>query len=540
LRDEAFGASVADAALQIVKGLLEIISARTTMDSQSAKRKRNQPAPRRGHAKLGLTTPWPSGRHISTGISSSGKLHGGERPENAVIQPLSHYYRIPDCSLGQILEPQLSGDTGYFQFGSKVICYGQSESGVAPTIESSALHDASKNVQIEGPQIRLPFSSTQVIENLRQERYLETLVPGRETVVRQEWALKVYYSIRKLLPVSIRRHLQRVYFGDWRSRPFPSWPVDFTVDTLHEELLKLSMQAGGIRKVPFIWFWPGGAASCVIMTHDVETSVGRNFTSQLMSLDESYGITASFQVIPEKRYEVPEEYVEEIRRRGFEVNVHDLNHDGRLYQERKEFLRRAATINDYARRFHSQGFRAGSMYRNLDWYDVFEFSYDMSLPNVAHLEPKRGGCCTVMPFFMGKILELPLTTVQDYSLFHILGERSIDLWKKQLEMIHRRNGLISFIAHPDYLIDRSVRELYESLLAYLRKTIAEENIWAALPGEVDRWWRARNQMKLVRKGADWEIEGPQKERARIAYAVLDGDRLTYEVSDALVPKGAQS
>ena len=37
------------------------------------------------------------------------------------------------------------------------------------------------------------------------------------------------------------------------------------------------------------------------------------------------------------------------------------------------------------------------MYRNQDWYDVFEFSYDMSVPNVAHLDPMRGGCCTVMP-----------------------------------------------------------------------------------------------------------------------------------------------
>jgi hypothetical protein len=257
----------------------------------------------------------------------------------------------------------------------------------------------------------------------------------------------------------------------------------------------------------------------------------------LMDLDESHGIKASFQVIPEERYEVPSEYVEEIKRRGFEFNVHDLNHDGRLYHEREEFLRRAVIINDYARKYHAQGFRAGAMNRKLDWYDAFEFSYDMSLPNVAHLEPKRGGCCTVMPFFIGNILELPLTTIQDYSLVHVLGEYSIDLWKKQLGMIRERNGLMSFIVHPDYVIDRSVRKLYESLLDYLTNLIAREKIWAALPREVDQWWRARNQMRLVRKNNDWEIEGPQKERARIAYAVLEGDRLTYNVADAPVSKG---
>jgi hypothetical protein len=452
---------------------------------------------------------------------------------------LSDYYRAPDCPLGQVSEPELSGDTGYFRFGPRVICYGQCQSGVAERIESAGIYDARKRLRIEGSHIHLPFSPTQAIENLRRERYVENLVPGRERMVTHEWVLKAYYSGRKLMPVSIRRHLQRAYFNDWRTRPFPAWPVDFTVDSLHEELLRLSMQAAGLRKLPFIWFWPDGAPSCLIMTHDVETSVGRDFAPQLMDLDESYGIAGSFQVIPEKRYEVPDDFVGEIKRRGFEFNIHDLNHDGRLYQEREEFLRRAATINEYARKYNARGFRAGAMYRNLDWYDAFEFSYDMSLPNVAHLEPKRGGCCTVMPFFIGKILELPLTTVQDYSLFHILGQYSIDLWKKQLGMIRQRNGLMSFIAHPDYLVDRPARKVYELLLDHLREMIAEEKIWAALPMEVDLWWRARSQMNLVRKGSEWEIEGPEKERARIAYAVLDRERLIYEVSDALVPKSAE-
>jgi hypothetical protein len=171
------------------------------------------------------------------------------------------------------------------------------------------------------------------------------------------------------------------------------------------------------------------------------------------------------------------------------------------------------------------------MYRNLDWYDAYEFSYDMSVPNVAHLEPQRGGCCTVFPYFVGKILEIPLTTVQDYSLFQILNDYSIDLWKKQLDLIRKKSGLMSFIAHPDYLISPRARRVYESLLDYLRPMIDQEKIWMALPGEVNRWWRARSQMKLVEKGSRWEIEGPDCHRARVAYATLDGDRLKYTVGN---------
>jgi hypothetical protein len=135
-----------------------------------------------------------------------------------------------------------------------------------------------------------------------------------------------------------------------------------------------------------------------------------------------------------------------------------------------------------------------------------------------------------MPYFIGKIVELPLTTAQDYSLFHILNDYSIQLWKQQLGLIRERNGLISFLTHPDYLVERRARAVYESLLDYIRQTVESEGLWATLPGEVDRWWRARSQMRLVPRGDEWEIVGPEKERARIAFAALEGSRLTYEFS----------
>jgi hypothetical protein len=449
-----------------------------------------------------------------------------------VIKPLADYYHVPECMLGRVLGSKSSGEAGFFRFGPKAICYGQSASGVSTRVEDAGRYDALKSIRLTGSDIHLPFDLAQIIENLRREHYVQSLVPGRERFVTREWMLETYYFVREILPVSVRRHMQRVYFGDWKSRPFPAWPIDFTVDTLHEEILRLSMEAARVDRVPFIWYWPEGAPNCLILTHDVETSAGRDFTSQLMDLDDSYGFKASFQVIPEKRYEVPDEYVREIRDRGFEFNIHDLNHDGHLYRQREEFRRRATKINQYAHRYNARGFRAGSMYRMPDWYEAYEFSYDMSLTNVAHLEPKRGGCCTVFPFFIGKILELPLTTSQDYSIFHILNNYSLDLWKKQIDLIRQRNGLMTFLTHPDYLIGRRTRKVYESLLDYLQEMIAREKIWAALPGEVDQWWRTRSQLRLVQKRSGWEIEGSGKERARIAYAVRDGDRLNYEVAGA--------
>ncbi len=446
---------------------------------------------------------------------------------------LADYYRVHEDGLGRICAEEPSGQVGFFRFGPTTTCYGQSASGVSTSVENPSLHDALKTARLKDSEVHLPFDPGQIVDNLRRERYVNHTGAKQDRIIDHPLVRKAYYAVRDLLPVSIRKHLQKVYLGGWRKLQFPNWPVDFTVDTIHEEVLRLAMKAGGVRRVPFIWFWPQGAPSCLIMTHDVETAAGRDFTPDLINLDHSYGIKSSFQVIPEKRYEVPDEYVQHMRSRGFEFNVHDLNHDGQLYQERGLFLERARKINDYIKKFGAKGFRAGVMYRNLDWYDAYEFSYDMSMPNVAHLEPQRGGCCTVFPYFVGKILEIPLTTCQDYSLFQILNDYSIDLWKQQIALIRKRNGLISFIAHPDYLMNSQARKVYESLLAYLRQIVEHDKLWMALPGEVDQWWRARSQMKLVPAGDGWKIEGPDCDRARIAYATLDGDGIKYSVENGL-------
>jgi hypothetical protein len=77
--------------------------------------------------------------------------------------------------------------------------------------------------------------------------------------------------------------------------------------------------------------------------------------------------------------------------------VHDLNHDGRLYTTRKRFLERVAKANSYGRKYGADGFRAGAPYRKQAWYDALDFACNMSVPNVAQLDPQPGDCCTVIP-----------------------------------------------------------------------------------------------------------------------------------------------
>ena len=296
--------------------------------------------------------------------------------------------------------------------------------------------------------------------------------------------------------------------------------------------MKLAIQASPDVEVPFVWFWPQGKKTAVVMSHDVEDKLGADACEMLMDIDSSFNIKAAFHFIPETRYpERFESLVSRARARGFEANIHDLDHDGRLFVNEKQFTQRAQRINEYARKFKAECFRAGSMHRNQDWIERLDFQYDMSVPNVAHLEPQKGGCCTVMPYFLGQTVEMPLTTIQDYALFKILHDHSIDLWKQQIQDIAARHGLISFIIHPDYIIEKREKQLYCDLLAYLSNVANEQNFWMAFPSEINRWWRERNEMTLVREGNDWVVTGAGSERALVAYASLIQGKLTYRIGN---------
>ena len=439
------------------------------------------------------------------------------------------YYRC-ETSLAAIdVRPDLSSEPGYFKFG-EALGFGRVADGRPANYATDALADVSGAVKVTDGRALLPFDLTEVVTNLRHERYRRNGYDFLQKTTSGGTAQRLYYFLRPFLGIGLRKHLQKVRLRNWERIPFPHWPVDRTVDTLMESAMGVALKTSGQPSIPFIWFWPDHAPACAMMTHDVEGRSGLDFCSEMMDIDDAHGIKSAFQLIPEGHEAAWRDTATRLRCRGFEVNLHDLNHDGYLFTNKQEFLLRAKRINHYAREFGCDGFRSGVMYREQDWFGAFEFSYDMSVPNTAHLEPQRGGCCTVMPYFVGEILELPLTTVQDYTLFHILNDYSIDLWKQQIDLLTRHHGLVSMITHPDYIVGQRERAVYEDLLRHLSDRRDRDGLWIALPGEINQWWRHRQRMTLVRDRDSWRIEGPDAHRAHVAYASLTGDRVVYSMS----------
>jgi hypothetical protein len=436
---------------------------------------------------------------------------------------VAQYYRCPERYVRLALKGALSEARGYFRFGGDAVCFGRYSGSRVSHSAASTLHDALSDTSTNGGITYLPFDLTEVLDNLRHELYVGDWPEGYATSA----LARIYYLVRPLIPFALRSFLKKLHLRGRDELPFPRWPVDCSVDSLFEQLLLLSVRSNGNQAIPFIWFWPERTSSCAIMTHDVETEAGQKFCPDLMDIDDSFGIKASFQIVPEERYAVSTGFLASLLKRGFEVVVHDLNHDGHLYRDREEFLQRAAKINLYREQYGAEGFRAAVLYRKQSWFDALKFSYDMSVPNVAHLDPQQGGCCTVMPYFIGEMLELPVTTTQDYMLFHVLNDYSISLWKQQTDLIMGKHGLMSFIVHPDYIMEARERAVYLELLTHLAELRETKNVWITTPGEANRWWRQRAEMRLIEDGADLRIEGLGAERASIAYASETDGRLVF-------------
>jgi hypothetical protein len=248
---------------------------------------------------------------------------------------------------------------------------------------------------------------------------------------------------------------------------------------------------------PLAWTgWPEGKKFAFVLTHDVERKKGLDRCVQLSQLEKQRGFRSAFYFVPEGDYVVPAEIRKYLADNGFEVGVHDLKHDGFLYRSRKSFQASAQFINRYVKEWDAQGFRSGFMHHNLEWFHDLDVLYDASTFDTDPFEPQPDGVNTIFPFWVSNgngsgYVELPYTMVQDFNLFVILQERTIDFWKRKLDWIVSRGGMALLTIHPDYINlsdttngkDEFSSALYFELLEYVQTKYAGL-YWQALPREV--------------------------------------------------------
>ncbi|MCH8268621.1 MAG: glycosyltransferase [Acidobacteria bacterium] len=362
---------------------------------------------------------------------------------------------------------------------------------------------------------------------------------------------RAYYLLKPAIPRGLRMALRGLVARRRRPRYVTSWPIN---------------QVAG--RVPDGFpGWPDGKEFAFVLTHDVETKKGLDRCRELADMDMRLGFRSSFNFVPEGDYETPDSLRAWLTTNGFEVGVHDLRHDGQLYNSRKSFAAQAQRINHYLEEWKAVGFRSAFMFRDLRWLQDLNILYDTSTFDTDPFEPQSAGVNTIFPFWVPRddhsgYVELPYTLPQDSTLFLLLQEPAIDAWKRKLDWIAQQGGMALLNTHPDYMnfngrgnrSEYSAR-MYQEFLGYVAERYGHR-CWFALPRDV-----AEHTIGAVRHGVDqpiafhaasssrlhpssrpqpaassgWCLRG--KRAAMVSFSPFPNDPRPHRAADALVKEG---
>jgi glycosyltransferase involved in cell wall biosynthesis len=295
----------------------------------------------------------------------------------------------------------------------------------------------------------------------------------------------LYYSFKPLIPRKVQILLRRVIIRRNLSKYRDVWPVNPKAGT-----------------APAGWKgWPEKKAFAFVLIHDVDTAKGQQKSRQLADLERGLGFRSSFNFVP-RRYDVQPDLRRYLNNNGFEVGVHGLYHDGKYYASKEIFRNRALQINKYLREWNAVGFRSPSMLHNLAWIHDLDVEYDASTFDTDPFEPQPDGAGTIFPFWVSGnsekkgYVELPYTLPQDFTLFVLMKEKTIDIWKKKMDWIVENGGMALVSTHPDYMnfsgkgtaFEEYPVEYYEELLKYVSQRY-KGKYWHVLPRGIAEFWK---------------------------------------------------
>ncbi|MCL4797890.1 MAG: glycosyltransferase [Bryobacteraceae bacterium] len=277
-----------------------------------------------------------------------------------------------------------------------------------------------------------------------------------------------------------------------------------------------------------------------MLSHDVEGAKGLKRVKRLVEMNASYGFRASFNFVPEGGgYRVSDELRAELERAGCEVGVHGLSHDGRMYFSKERFAREVGRIQEYVKEWGASGFRSPLMHRQMRWMHLLGTEYDASTFDTDPFEPMPDRAGTIFPFWIngedgGGLVELPYTLVQDFTLFKVLEEKTVEIWKRKLDWVAERGGMALLNTHPDYMCmegnpeqDEYPVALWEEFLEYAVRKYGGE-FWHGTLREVARYYRS---------AIPAESRNTRKRVCMITHSFYENDNRVRRYAETLIKRG---
>lgn len=354
---------------------------------------------------------------------------------------------------------------------------------------------------------------------------------------------RIYYQLKPLIPRRLQLLLRGILVRRKREQCRDTWPID---------------ESAG--KPPAGWSgWPDGKKFALVLTHDVDTAKGHDKCRHLMKLEKDLGFRSCFNFVP-RRYVVSPTLRKRLVNDEFEVGVHGLYHDGKYFSSREVFRARAKEINKYLASWGSVGYRSPSMLHNLDWIRDLNIEYDSSTFDTDPFEPQSDGTRTIFPFIVGNSLsktsyvEIPYTIPQDFTLFCLMKEKNIDIWKRKLDWIVKKGGIALVNTHPDYMsfnqapigLEEYPAEYYRDFLNHV-KSCYEGQYWHCLPREAAGYYKQHSDSTAHdRQGCLGNVSIPIDHRNQcddfnrvcvLAYTFYESDSRVMRYAEALAARG---
>lgn len=329
------------------------------------------------------------------------------------------------------------------------------------------------------------FDYVETLEFIRLERYCR---------LRRPWASYVPLDYRHV-PIGARRLAATVLTTAKRlsrGSGFPAFPLEKALHTLTYVVGRRVDPSGAAGRRGGVPAWPRGKRYCVVLTHDVDTPHGIHAMERVRNIESSYGLASSWNVVA-RLFEGNERAIDRLVEHGCEIGLHGDDHSLRMpYRPAATILERLARYKRFIETYRIKGFRSPYYLRSPDLLSAVSrlFVYDSSIPDVDcfSLCVDRGGCCSLMPFRIGTLVELPVTLPYEIVLHMGVRPRGLNaFWREKIEWIKNAGGMIVVNTHPEhsYLLDPDVSKAYSELLAALA---GDGGAWYALPGEVAAWW----------------------------------------------------
>ena len=204
------------------------------------------------------------------------------------------------------------------------------------------------------------------------------------------------------------------------------------------------------------WRWPDDRRCAMVLTQDVDTCGEHQEVRALRDLAQSLNLRSTFMFVgrcmPHYR-----DLCLELRRDGFEVDLHDVIHDNRVALLPADGVRDRLRpwLAEWQDALDVRGFRSPSWYASLPLWAGLErsgLSYDCSVQdtNAMQQTDRTVGAATYYPYMVDDLVVVPGTLPFDELPWSLGVSRAdtTEFWRSKIDHIAATGGIIVVNAHP--------------------------------------------------------------------------------------------